>query len=251
MSDVQLHLGDCLEFLRGMEPGSVDLVLTDPPFNVSKPDATRGKMRGAGRNAGKFYFGDWDRDFDPAIVCGHFARVMSGNGQAYLFTSSVLLPEWIAGLRHSFSWKVLTWAKPDPLPSLRQRHWVSATEHVLWFWRGRYRFNFAGHAEMYSWQMMQAPKHEARLHPNQKPLALVAKYILASTDPGDLILDPFMGSGTTGVACVQTGRRFIGCEISPEYFAIAKKRIAAAQREVVQEAAFFGQPTPDLFAEEA
>lgn len=71
-----------------------------------------------------------------------------------------------------------------------------------------------------------------------------------ATNPGDTVLDPFMGSGTTGVACVQTGRNFIGCEIDPTYFAIAEKRIAAAQREVVQEAAFFNQPTPDLFATE-
>lgn len=221
---VRLICGDALDILRQLPAGCVDAVVTDPPFNVSKPDAIRGKMRGAGRNAGTFDFGEWDVDFNPSEICQEWKRVLERNGQCYVFTSSTLLPEWIGALRDSFDWKVLTWCKPDPLPSLRQRHWVSASEHVLWFWRGRYTLNWLGHGEMYSWQVLQAPKQE-RFHLCQKPLDLVKKYILASTNPGDVVLDCYLGSGTTGVACVQTGRRFIGVEIDPGYFQIAQRRI--------------------------
>jgi DNA modification methylase len=72
-----------------------------------------------------------------------------------------------------------------------------------------------------------------RQHPNEKPVSLMAKLVELCTNPGDIVFDPFMGSGTTGVACVQLERSFIGCEISPEYFAIAEKRIKQAQLQML------------------
>jgi DNA modification methylase len=87
----------------------------------------------------------------------------------------------------------------------------------------------------YMWNGMIKQKPEERYHPTQKPLALMLWVLENYTNEGNTIFDPFMGSGTTGVACVQTGRNFIGCEIDPGYFEIAKKRIEAAQLQIRME----------------
>lgn len=222
---VTIFHGDSREILPTLEAKSVDLVLTDPPYNVSRENICR-TIRGAGANAGTFHYGKWDYAFEPRAVSQELMRIISENGQFYIFASSVLLPEWISCLRDCFEWKVLLWTKPDPLPQIRQRHWISAAEYILWFWRDKYTFNWLGHSSMFSWQMMQAPKVKAqRFHPNQKPLALLVRYLEVSSEPRGTVLDPFMGSGTTLLAAQQLKRRAIGIEIEERYCEIAARRL--------------------------
>lgn len=229
---VQLLHGDCLVLLPTLAAGSVDSIITDPPYRVSQPNISiKRKLPHAGKHTKTFDFGAWDHAFNPAPIAAEMDRVLTDHGQIYLFTASMLIAEWINILGRQFSgWKVLTWCKPDPLPQIRKRHWTSATEFVLWFWRGRYTFNFTKHKEMYSYWLMPAPgkNRSPRYHANEKPLRIVQQQVEVSTNPGDTVLDPFAGSGTTGVACVRTGRRFIGIEQDQGYFDIARRRIEAA-----------------------
>jgi len=224
---VTLYLGDCLEILPTLS--GIDAVVTDPPYNTRQANITANTLRNPGQNAGKLDFGEWDENFDCRLAVSVFAQVLSKDGQAYVFASDKTVGAILAACDElGFSFKLLQWIKPDPLPQCRKRHWTSATEHVVWMYRGRYVFNFGKQIEMYTWQRQQAPKiANERFHPTQKPWELVAKYVTVSTDAGQLVCDPFMGSGTTGVACVRTGRRFIGIEIEPKYFEIAKGRIKA------------------------
>lgn len=231
MKPYQLHHGDAIEFMRTLEPGSVQLTVTDPPYNVSQKNVDVRFLARPGQNGGTQDFGEWDYDFQVGPVAEELSRVLAPNCQAYIFSSAKLIPEWIASMTPAFEFRLLSWIKPDPVPSAYKRHWRSATEHVLWFFRGSYTFNYGQHSEMFTWYLQQSPKTEERCHPTQKPVRLLAHYIRVSSNEGDLILDPFAGSGSTGVAALKEGRRFIGSELDADYHAIALQRLEAAYQQ--------------------
>ena len=210
MSDWQVITGDCLEVMRGMDAGSVDAVITDPPYGrgfntdyrrftggVSKPQFAYARIAND------------DRPFNPAPFINFAPTVVMFGANNY----SDRLPQG--------SW--LVWDK-----RLGQKPLMTSDGEVAWCNRGHgvYIFNHV-------WDgFLRGPEQGIkRVHPTQKPIALMAWIIKKYTNPGDLILDPFCGSGTTGVACVQTGRRFIGIEIDEGYATIARERIARAAEQ--------------------
>lgn len=203
-SNVELHLGDCLEILPTLASGSVDAVVTDPPYGINI-------IRGGGRgiNGWRDYGdGGWDKERPSPAAFEHIARIAStvvvwgGN----YFTD--MLPP-------SSCW--LVWDKG-------QRDFSLADGEMAWVNQDKAMriFSYARAAML----------KENGFHPTQKPIALMKWCIELFTKPGDTVIDPFMGSGTTGVACVKTGRNFIGIEKDPGYFAIAQKRIAEAQMQL-------------------
>lgn len=219
---MQLHLGDALDVLRGMEPGSVDAVVTDPPYGISlkanyletrKASQEKDTRRHAWLSKSHRPIVGDDKSFDPSPFLS-FPIVMLWGANAY----SELLPSnysWMVwdkkagrGASNGFSDCELCWCKGVPFESVRIfRH----------MWTGYQRDSEIG---------------QGSLHPTQKPIALMKWCMeLAKIPQGATILDPFMGSGSTGVAAVQTGRRFIGIEIDPGYYEIARKRIEAAQAQ--------------------
>ena len=198
MDNYTLYQGDCLEYMRGMADNSVDAVITDPPYGIA--DVWKGGFgRGWGvarlatpkRNA-------WDTKPDSAI----FDEILRIGKQAVIWGGNYF------ELPLSRGW--LVWNKPERGFSLSEAElaWTSKDMPMRVFDCHRSDTN--------------------RTHPTQKPLALMRWCIELISNPGDTVFDPFMGSGTTGVACAQTGRRFIGCEIDAEYFKIAERRIRDA-----------------------
>ena len=135
---------------------------------------------------------------------------------------------------------LVTWEKPNPPPNLSCRYFTHSTEQIIWAAKNeksKHLFNYADmRVENEGKQMKTVWRFPAPLkaekahgsHPTQKPLALVSRCLLASSSPGDVILDPFCGSGTTGVAAVALGRRFIGIEKDPAYRQLSLDRIQAA-----------------------
>jgi site-specific DNA-methyltransferase (adenine-specific) len=128
--------------------------------------------------------------------------------------------------------------KPNPPPNLSCRYFTHSTETVLWAARGaksKHLFNYkamkavTGKQMKTVWKMSSPAKDEKSFgkHPTQKPIALVERCILASTNPGDLVLDPFLGGGTTAIACIRNGRKCVGIELDEKHFELAKKRIDA------------------------
>jgi site-specific DNA-methyltransferase (adenine-specific)/modification methylase len=212
---IELHLGDCLEILPTLEAGSVDAVVTDPPYGIgenSKKNISRGNRSTIKwKRAHATDYGDygWDKKLDRRYI----DALLQINGEKVIFGGNFyadLLP-------CSSSW--IVWDKDNTGDFADcELAWTShkkAVRKFTWRWNGFIK---------------QQP--EERYHPTQKPLALM-KWVLENyTNEGDTILDPFMGSGTTGVACVQTGRNFIGIEIEPKYFEIAEKRIKEAQLQM-------------------
>lgn len=206
---VELYLGDCLEYMKTMPAGSVDAVITDPPYGIAY------KMHGGTWGTTRLKSYEWDSSIVPLntlkkiINIAPFVCLWGANYYSkYLPNSSgwLIWEKVCRGL--TLSDAELAWTNLDnPI-------------RVFSYSRG----NESGFAPKFS------ESHEfLNCHPTQKPVALIRWVVENYTHLGDTIFDPFMGSGTTGVACVQLGRNFIGSEIDPHYFEIAKKRIEAAQ----------------------
>ncbi len=222
---VELHLGDCLEVMKSMPDKSVDAVITDPPYGDINHQARlheRGKYKGGIRvlskdGADKVTF-EWD-DMLTTIdrVSRQWVYMFSGGKSEYIrqffFDKGCMT-------------RIGIWEKTNPTPLHGQYIWLSSLESIVIARKHNATFN--RHCKS---PVFRFPSGSRIDHPTQKPLKLMTELILASSKEGDTILDPFMGSGTTGVACVQTGRNFIGIEIDPTYFAIAERRIAEAQMQ--------------------
>lgn len=217
MSDqIQLYNADCLDVLREMESGSVDAVVTDPPYGISLRCDYFSRKRGALAACNDFHPIEGDNQpFDPSPFLSFPIVVLFGANH------------YADKLPVSGGW--LVWDKLNGLTSKRKIGFNDNSDcELIWTNQGN-----AARIFRHRWMgaMKESEHGRRRVHPTQKPVALLETIIERYTQPGATILDPFMGSGTTGVACVQTGRRFIGCEIDPGYFAIAQKRIAEAQTE--------------------
>jgi site-specific DNA-methyltransferase (adenine-specific) len=236
-----LYEGDAREVVPRVDAaGSVTLIFADPPYFLSNGGITchAGRMVAVDK-------GNWDR-------LGSISQMHEFNRSWLLACRRALAPNgtiWISGTRHviysagfamqEIGFKLLndiTWEKPNPPPNLSCRYFTHATETLLWAARDRkskHKFNYqmmrmaADGRQMKSvWRLAAPPRAEKALgaHPTQKPLALLERVITASSDFGDLVLDPFVGSGTTGVAAARLGRRFIGIDIDPAYLELAMKR---------------------------
>lgn len=217
--DVTLYLGDCLNILPMLEAGSVDAVVTDPPYGMDAKVNYKSRQRGALAECNDFepIHGD-AKPFDPT---------------PWLRFPSIALfgANWYADqLPPSGAW--IIWDKLDGLESGREIGFNDNSDcELIWTNRGK-----AARIIRHRWMgcMKASEHHQRRVHPTQKPIALMVQLVKHLSSFGAIVLDPYMGSGTTGVASVQTGRKFIGIEIEPRYFEVAKQRIAKAQREAVQ-----------------
>lgn len=204
--------GDCLEVMQGIDPATVALVLTDPPYGVGVRTNyfTRGRTGPKSRcNNFTPLHGD-DRRFDPSPLFRFHRLILFGaNHYADKLPTS---PSWIV------------WDKLNGLTSKRGFGFNDQSDcEMAWT-------NLGGPARLIPHRWMGALKEseyrDRRVHPTQKPVWLMARLIEQFTKQGDIVLDPYAGSGSTGVACVQTGRRFIGIESEAEYCEIARRRIA-------------------------
>ena len=208
--DVQLFLGDCLEILPQLEAGSVDAVITDPPYGIGAEKGTNGF--GESKHTVNHYNDNWTKPpkavFDNMLRISNKVFIFGGN----YFTD--LLPQ-------SDCW--LVWDKVGEIKfenpfSDCELVWTSLSKKTV----KKYLYILQGFIG----------KEKDRYHPTQKPIALMKMLINQFSNEGDTILDPFAGSGTTLVACVQTGRKGIGIEIEEKYFDIAVKRIQQAQLQI-------------------
>jgi len=226
---------DCLEYLKTLPDNSVDLVVTDPPYNVSQ----KANIKYGNLNIVK-YFGEWDFGFDPEPVLAELKRVLKPKGQIFVFCSTEQIPQYMAIFKQSWFFRnLLVWYKTNPAPRLSKTNFVFANEYILYAINdpetkpGQVIFNFLGHKEMHNTMITSALQGKERLrdknhkavHPTQKPLSILKKLIEIASNKGDVVLDPFMGVGSTAVACKETGRDFLGCELNKEYTLHANERI--------------------------
>jgi site-specific DNA-methyltransferase (adenine-specific) len=235
---------DCVDLMRLMPAGSVDVVFADPPYRLS----TGGMTVKSGRLA-PVDKGSWDRSKG-------FEKDHEFNVRWLREARRILKPDatlWVTGTHHiifslgfalqSLRFRIINsvvWHKPDPVPNALHTAFTHAHETLLWASKSpyaRHTFNYdlinAPGSQLCSvWRIPTVPKQEKLhgYHPTQKPLRLVRRALVASTCEGDLVFDPFCGSGTTGVAAKELGCFFVGAELEEEFCEVAGRRIGAAVR---------------------
>jgi modification methylase len=247
--------GDCIELMAGLPEASVDAVFADPPYNLQLGD----DLRRPNNSRVDGVDDEWDKFADFAEY-DRFTRAWLGAARRLLKPDGAL---WVVGSYHNIYrvgsilqdlgfWMLndIVWRKTNPMPNFRGRRFTNAHETLLWCAKAResrYTFNYDAmkalndDLQMRSdWlipvcggsERLKRPDGDGGLkkaHPTQKPEALLHRIILASTRPGDLILDPFFGTGTTGAVARRLGRRFIGLERDADYARLARDRIAAIE----------------------
>ena len=224
--------------------GEFDMIFADPPYFLSNGGITchAGKMVKVDKGA-------WDQSQGPELN-HEFNRAWLSRCQRLLRPNGTI---WVSGTHHvihsvgfamqQLGMKILNdivWEKPNPPPNLSCRYFTHSGETIIWAaknFRSKHAFNYElmkslnSGKQMKSIWKMPAPGRDEKTygkHPTQKPVALLERIILSSTNREDQVFDPFSGSSTTGVAAVNTGRKFVGCELEDEFIALSRKRLHAA-----------------------
>ena len=254
MKSYRLYHDDCLKILEEIPENTFDMIFADPPYMLSNGGITCQNGKVVSVNKGKWDESQgFEQDFEfHKKWLSACKRVLKKNGTL-----------WISGTYHSiyscgFAMQLLgyhilndiSWFKPNASPNMCCRYFTASHETLIWARKDKktkHTFNYElmkngdfssdfikkPNTQMRSVWAIGTPKKSEKTfgkHPTQKPLDLLERIILASTNEGDLILDPFMGSATTGVAALKLGRKFVGIEKEKEFVELAEKRLSAVKR---------------------
>lgn len=237
---IALFQADSLSLLKEMEDESVDMIFADPPYFLSNGGIScqSGEMVSVDK-------GDWDKEID--LTMDEFNLQFLSEAQRILTRNGTI---WVSGTMHNIfslgaqmnklKFKILnniTWQKSNPAPNLSCRMFTHSTENIIWAKKNeksKQTFHYhlmknenGGKQMKDVWTFSTTKQSEKKFgrHPTQKPLNLLTRIIKASTNEGDIILDPFLGSGTTALAAMKMGRKCIGIDLEVEFLNIAKQRI--------------------------
>lgn len=221
MDGIDLILGDCLEHMKEIPDNSVDMVLTDPPYGMNlSPQRKSGKFHGV-----KVVNDDtllWSDDFFKELF-----RVTKNNTGSFIFCNHFCISEFISSAKKAgFEIKnIIIWDKGH---FGMGGNWRPVHEMILLLTKGRFVCKSKNLRNIIQYKKVH---HSKSVHPTQKPVELLEHLIVEPDYNPKVVLDPFMGSGSTGVACVNTNRKFIGIELEESYFNIAKERIKESLAE--------------------
>ncbi len=245
----QILRGDCIEAMRALPDASIDMVFADPPYNLQlggdlfRPEG--GRVDAVDN--------DWDK-FDSNAIYDQFSkawlkeayRILKPNGTLWVIGSYHNIFRVGAVLQDEGFWILndIIWRKTNPMPNFRGTRFTNAHETLIWASKGeksKYTFNYRAMKTLndelqmrsdWSFPICGGPerikRNGVKAHPTQKPEALLYRILLACTNPGDVVLDPFFGTGTTGAVAKRLGRDWIGCEREQDYVDVAVERIEAA-----------------------
>ncbi len=244
-----IHVGDCVEIMRGLPAESVDLVFADPPYNLQ----LQGDLHRPNNSLVDAVDNDWDQ-FESLKVYDEFTREWMAAARAALKPDGAM---WVIGSYHNIFrlgyilqdmgfWVLndVLWVKSNPMPNFRGRRFTNAHETMIWAGKSqdsKYYFNYDAMKSLNEdkqmrsdWNLPLCTGGERlkdadgnKAHPTQKPESLLSRVIMSSTRPGDVVLDPFFGTGTTGAVAKKLGREYIGIEREETYAAFAQERIDA------------------------
>lgn len=236
MAEIKLYNEDCIVAMKKIEGNTVDLIVTDPPYNLGvfmkNRDTNLKKMRDnffgdAGWD--DMEFDEWSKSMDNFFK---LAAKVTKKGGAMIMFMAIIKVETIIKLaeKHGFYYKTTgIWHKTNPMPRNMNLHFVNSTEAWVYFTYKTRTGTFNNEGALFHdfVETSVTPSSERRFgkHPTQKPEGLIHHFVELLSNPGDCVLDPFMGSGTTGVVAKKAERNFIGVELDGKYFEIAEERI--------------------------
>jgi modification methylase len=241
--------GDCVEAMKALPDGCIDLIFADPPYNLQ----LGGDLHRPDNSKVSAVDNDWDQigDFDAydLFSCAWLEearRVLKPNGALWTIGSYHNIFRVGSFLQDMGFWIMndVIWRKSNPMPNFKGTRFTNAHETLIWAAKtktARPTFNYAAMKALNDGVQMRSDwtlpicagaerlknKEGKKAHPTQKPESLLHRVLLATTNPGDVVLDPFFGTGTTGAVAKKLGRHFIGLEADPGYAEVARKRIAA------------------------
>ncbi|MBL6930738.1 MAG: site-specific DNA-methyltransferase [Rhodospirillales bacterium] len=261
--DGQILQGNCVDLMNGLPEASVDMVFADPPYNLQldgdllRPNNT--VVDGVNNDWDQFdsfkVYDDYTRDWLKAA-----RRVLKANGTLWVIGSYHNIFRVGSQLQDMGFWMLndVVWRKTNPMPNFRGRRFTNAHETLIWCAKNKdskYLFNYEAMKNLNDdlqmrsdWELPICTGHERlkkngqKAHPTQKPESLLYRVILSSTEVGDVVLDPFFGTGTTGAVAKKLGRKFIGLEREAEYVKIAKERIKMVREVSDEEKTLYSTP---------
>lgn len=229
---------DSRDVIKRIPDNAIDFILTDPPYNLAKHST--GNINLPGRSAINNDLVDWDLvEFNPEEWVDEFVRILKPTGNLFIFTSYNQLGRWYNCLDHRFdSSNFMIWHKTNPAPKIYKAEFLNSCEMIFTCWNKRHTWNFSSQDEMHNFIESPICSGPERLknpkHPTQKPISILKRMIEMASNEDDIIFDPFMGVGSTGVAAMQMNRRFIGVELEPQYCQAGKLRIEAELDELMR-----------------
>ena len=256
----KIIIGDCLEKLKSIPSDSVDLVFADPPYNMSKKQGLGWKYSKHVTMQENWDMFSKDEFFSFNLQwIAECLRVLKHGGSFWvsgsfhnIYQLGFILQNFFNDIKINNS---IVWFKPNAQPNISCRMFTESTEHLIWATKNgngkKWKFNYADTKNLISdeinpkgkqtrnvWSIALTPKSEkwAGKHPTQKPVELLRRVLLACTDEGDTVLDPFLGSGTTSFVAKTLGRHSIGIEKEAKYLPIIQKRLSPAQKKIGEEA---------------
>jgi len=233
-----LALGDCVKKMHEINDDVIDLVLTDPPYNLGLFMKKRETNLGALRS-NHFAASSWDhieqKDWEKKmnLFFKESSRILKKDGAMLIFVSLIKVETIIKlAQKNNFYYKTTgIWHKKNPMPRNMNLHFVNSTEAWIYFINNGKtgKFNNKGKVvhDFYESSVINGKEKKYGKHPTQKPIALMEHFVELLSNKEDLVIDPFMGSGSTGVAALNKDRRFYGIELDNSYYKIASKRITS------------------------
>jgi site-specific DNA-methyltransferase (adenine-specific) len=218
---------DAIEYMKGIMDGTIDLIVTDPPYRVTQKGC-HGTMGGywshEKANNGKIFD---HNDIDIEEYLPEFYRILKHDAHCYIMSNNLNLPHFfdVIGKSKFHFVKLLVWNKQSKICG---RYYMGQVEHIFMLRKGKDKpINNCSQSDLLSFSNFnrEKDKNGNNLHDSMKPIPLMQCMIENSTQEGELVLDPFMGSGTTALACIRSKRHYIGCEIDQKYYKVALDRI--------------------------
>ncbi len=231
----RVETADYQDFMTSFPTRTVDLILTDPPYCISKKTGFSSVKNGEKRFAVSMDFGQWDQvEIDLKDMANTFYQSLRRGGTAIVWydvwkIGKVKEAMEIAGFKMI---RLIIWQKKNPVPLNMRTTYLSNSREmaIVGVKVGKPTFNSKYDSGIYEYPI---PRHNGnRMHPTQKPILLFEDLVRKHSRSGDMVVDPFLGSGTTGVAAVRNSRRFAGCDLDDNYVKIAQERIKEEEKSV-------------------
>ena len=227
--DWKMIFEDSRKAIKKIPDQSIDLICTDPPYNLS--NYSTGNIQFDWRQDLNNDVADWDKlEVNPLEWRDEFLRILKPKGNIFIFCSYNLLGRWHEIFDPAFdTFQFMVWHKTNPAPKIHRAGFLNSCKLIICLWNKGHIWNFTKQNEMHNFietpicggnERLKNPKH-----PTQKPLKVMRKLVEIASNPGDMVFDPFAGVGSTGVAALQLGRKFIGIENQRDYFEASCNRL--------------------------